>query len=58
MARKRNMNLIYKGIVFDSVDEVEMMKWCEEAKREGFIKDFIYHPEPFLLSDSVSVKVS
>lgn len=53
MARKKNMNLTYKGIVFDSVDEVEMMKWCEEAKREGFIKDFIYHPEPFLLSDSV-----
>lgn len=50
---KKHIKPTYNNIVFDSEDEVEMMKWCEEAKKYGFIKDYSYHPDPFLLSDSV-----
>ena len=55
---KKHLKPTYNGIVFDSEDEIQMMKWCEEAKNNGFIKDFIYHPEPFSLSDFVYEHIS
>lgn len=51
--RSKKPKPIYKGEIFDSVDEIEMMQWCEVAKENGWITDFSYHPEPFILSNPV-----
>jgi len=44
------------GIGFDSQEEIEFYHWCKEAKEHGYIKDFVYHPEPFVLAKRVTVK--
>lgn len=41
--------IIYKGIKLDSLDELYMYWWLEEAQREGFVSFFAYHPKPFVL---------
>jgi hypothetical protein len=44
------------GIAFDSQEEVEFYHWCKEAQEHGYITDFVYHPEPFVLAKRASYK--
>jgi len=46
------------GITFDSKEEVEFYMWCKEAKLQGFIREFLYQPEPFILSGKVTREVT
>lgn len=39
----------YKGITFDSEDEVHFYVWLEEAQELGLVHDFIYQPQSFEL---------
>lgn len=43
--------------LFDSPEERWFHAWCLEAKKQGMINDFTYHPKPFVLSDKVVVQV-
>jgi hypothetical protein len=43
------------GIKFDSPEEEMFFYWCEEAKEKGVIKDFVYHPESYRLTDPVKI---
>ena len=47
----------YAGLSFDSNEEREFHWWCEEAKEDGLLRSFSYHPESFELSKSVWVDV-
>lgn len=40
----------YAGIEFDSAEEIEFFQWLEEAREYGLVKEWVYHPEPILLS--------
>lgn len=51
---KRIMEKPQNSMSFDSVEEGEFYAWCLEAKEHGFIEDFVYHPEPFKLSERQS----
>lgn len=35
----------YKGLIFDSIDEVQMFIWLETAEKAGLIGKWEYHPE-------------
>lgn len=51
-AKKKEKEIIsYKGIIFDSKDELYFYWWCEEAYHNGLIRMFIYHPKPFILAE-------
>ena len=41
----------YKGIEFDSNEELYFYWWCEELKEKGVIADIITQPDSFPLSD-------
>jgi len=43
--------------LFDSPEERWFYAWCCEAKANGSIKSFQYHPYPITLSERVSIKV-
>lgn len=48
---------IYRGIYFDSQEEIEFHMWLEEASTAGFVRFFNYKPEPFLLTDAQTVMI-
>ncbi len=48
----------YNNIVFDSNEEIDFYKWCEEALDKGLIESFCYQPNPFKLSSRASIKVT
>ena len=35
----------YKGVEFDSLDEIHLYKWLEIAVKYGLIEGFYYHPD-------------
>ena len=37
----------YKDIIFDSNEEIDFYKWCEQALQKGVITKFMYHPQTF-----------
>lgn len=37
----------------DSQEEADMLQWLSEAHNLSVIKDFLYQPPPFLLSEAV-----
>jgi hypothetical protein len=39
----------YNGTNYDSKEEIDFAKWIEEADKAGFIKEYEYQPESFLL---------
>lgn len=41
----------YNGIEYDSKEEVEFVQWLEEAQTAGFVVDWHYQPETFVLSE-------
>lgn len=45
------MKITYDNIEFDSQEEVEFYCWCKELQAEHMIESFVYHPEPFVLSE-------
>jgi len=45
---------IYNGIEFDSPEEIEFYQWCEEAVENNIISSFVYHPNPYILSEQVT----
>ena len=49
--KKEKEIIEYNGIVFDSLDEMYFYWWCEEAKENGLLVDFKFHPQPFVLSE-------
>jgi len=53
MAKKQKP--VYKGVEYDSTEEVEFVYWLEEAKAAGYIHDFTYHPKTFTLAESVRI---
>jgi len=48
--KKKKAKPIYKGIEFDSFEEIGFYQWCEEAKEHNLIGLFIYHPPSYTLS--------
>lgn len=52
---KRILEKPQNSMEFDSGEECEFYGWCLEAKEHGFISDFKYHPEPFLLSERKTI---
>lgn len=49
---KRNVTGEYKGIAFDSLEELAILQWLFELKAAGYIKS-IKRAESYLLSDSL-----
>tara|TARA_R100001244_G_C5141484_1_gene127979 strand:+ start:322 stop:861 length:540 start_codon:yes stop_codon:yes gene_type:complete len=43
--------------LFDSPEERWFYAWCTEAKAQGSVKSFTYHPPSITLSEKVTVKV-
>jgi hypothetical protein len=46
--------IMYNGIEFDSEEERLFFLYCEELKENGYIKNFTFQPNSFLLSDNVT----
>ena len=49
------MKIKYDNIELDSQEEVEFYCWCKELESEHMIESFIYHPEPFVLSERKTI---
>lgn len=45
----KNKKYIYNNIQFDSQEEIDFQKFLEEGKQIGLIKDWVYHPQSFIL---------
>ena len=45
----------YKGLEFDSVGEMHFYWWLEELKENGYVSDILLQPDPFPMSDRVSM---
>lgn len=45
--------IMYNGIEFDSEEERLFYLYLEKLKAEGFVKDYTYHVDKFVLSDPV-----
>lgn len=41
----------YKGIIYDSQEEIEFVQWLEEAKAAGYVISWTYQPETFVLAE-------
>lgn len=48
-------DIIEDDILFASLEELEFYHWVQEAKAAGFIKEWIYQPSPYHLSDKKTV---
>ena len=45
--------IVYNGIEFDSEEERLFYLYLEELKDNGFVKDYTYHVDSFVLSEPV-----
>ena len=54
--KKQEDKPTYKGIVFDSYDEMYFYCWCEELLNDKIIKEFVFQPPPFQLSEQVKAE--
>jgi len=52
MARK---GYVYKGVTYDSNEEIEFLQWLEEAQMLGMVQKWIYQPKSFELCSKVTV---
>lgn len=52
---KRKEKPVYKGIVFDSTEEVEFMYWLEEAQTHEIITECEFHNQVFKLFEKNKV---
>jgi hypothetical protein len=57
MEKKMDQLEYVKSLGFDSIEEWEFGKWCEEAKELNLLTEFIHHPPSFQLSERVSIKM-
>ena len=44
-----------KTVAVDSLEEVEMYEWLDYALEKGIVRDFIYRPDTFRLSEPVDI---
>jgi hypothetical protein len=51
-SKKKDTKGSYKGIMYDSLEELAFLQWASEAQRAGFILS-IQRAEPYLLSDAL-----
>lgn len=49
------MIYIYDGIEMDSKEETHFAAWLDEAKDNGIITEWVYHPAPFTLFDKAEI---
>jgi hypothetical protein len=57
MDKKPDQLEYVKSQGFDSIEEWEFGQWCEEAKWLGILTGYKHHPDPFKLSERVSIQV-
>lgn len=48
--RKKKKKPQYKGIIFDSNEQIDVYKWCQDLQQNNIIKQFTYQPQSFILS--------
>lgn len=45
--------VLYKGIKFDSNEQICFYQWCQECLDNNIIKQFYYQPDSFMLSQKI-----
>ena len=56
MGKANRTNVIeFDGIIFDSNEELDFYHWICEAKKFGFIDNFIYNDKSYVLSEKQTI---